>query len=30
MAAKEHSFDISANIDMSEMKNAVIKAQKEI
>lgn len=30
MAAKEHSFDISAKLDMSEMKNAVIQAQKEI
>lgn len=28
--AKEHSFDISAKLDMSEMKNAVIQAQKEI
>ncbi len=30
MAAKEHSFDISAKLDMQEMKNAVIQAQKEI
>jgi len=30
MAAKEHSFDISAKLDLSEMKNAVIQAQKEI
>lgn len=30
MATKEHSFDISAKLDMSEMKNAVIQAQKEI
>lgn len=28
--AKEHSFDISAKLDMSEMKNAVIQAQKEV
>ncbi|RXJ78544.1 YajQ family cyclic di-GMP-binding protein [Arcobacter sp. F155] len=28
--AKEHSFDISAKLDMQEMKNAVIQAQKEI
>lgn len=28
--AKEHSFDISAKLDLSEMKNAVIQAQKEI
>ncbi len=27
---KEHSFDISAKLDMSEMKNAVIQAQKEV
>ena len=27
---KEHSFDISAKLDMGEMKNAVIQAQKEI
>lgn len=27
---KEHSFDISAKLDMSEMKNALIQAQKEI
>ena len=30
MATKEHTFDISAKLDMSEMKNAVIQAQKEI
>ncbi len=30
MAAKEHSFDISAKLDMQEMKNAVIQAQKEV
>ena len=30
MAAKEHQFDISAKLDMQEMKNAVIQAQKEI
>jgi uncharacterized protein YajQ (UPF0234 family) len=28
--AKEHSFDISAKLDMQEMKNALIQAQKEI
>jgi uncharacterized protein YajQ (UPF0234 family) len=28
--AKEHSFDISAKLDLQEMKNAVIQAQKEI
>ncbi len=28
--AKEHSFDISAKLDLAEMKNAVIQAQKEI
>jgi len=28
--AKEHSIDISAKLDLSEMKNAVIQAQKEI
>jgi uncharacterized protein YajQ (UPF0234 family) len=27
---KEHSFDISAKLDMQEMKNALIQAQKEI
>ena len=27
---KEHFFDISAKLDMSEMKNAVIQAQKEV
>ncbi len=30
MAVKEHAFDISAKLDMQEMKNAVIQAQKEI
>lgn len=28
--AKEHSLDISAKLDMQEMQNAVIQAQKEI
>lgn len=28
--AKEHQFDISAKLDMQEMKNAVIQAQKEV
>jgi len=28
--AKEHHFDISAKLDMQEMKNAVVQAQKEI
>ncbi len=28
--AKEHYFDISAKLDMMEMKNAVIMAQKEV
>ena len=28
--AKEHQFDISAKLDLQEMKNAVIQAQKEI
>ncbi len=28
--SKEHTFDISAKLDMSEMKNAVIQAQKEV
>ncbi|RXJ96178.1 YajQ family cyclic di-GMP-binding protein [Malaciobacter molluscorum] len=28
--AKEHHFDISAKLDMQEMKNAVIQAQKEV
>jgi uncharacterized protein YajQ (UPF0234 family) len=28
--AKEHYFDISAKLDMQEMKNAVIMAQKEL
>ena len=27
---KEHHFDISAKLDMQEVKNAVIQAQKEI
>ena len=30
MAAKEHQFDISAKLDMQEVKNSVIQAQKEI
>lgn len=30
MAVKEHAFDISAKLDMQEMKNAVVQAQKEI
>jgi uncharacterized protein YajQ (UPF0234 family) len=30
MAVKEHQFDISAKLDMQEVKNAVIQAQKEI
>ena len=30
MAVKEHQFDISAKLDMQEMKNAVIQSQKEI
>jgi len=30
MAVKEHSFDISAKLDLQEMKNAVIQAQKEV
>ena len=30
MAAKEHQFDISAKLDMQEMKNAVIQAQKRL
>ena len=30
MAVKEHQFDISAKLDLQEMKNAVIQAQKEI
>lgn len=30
MATKEHQFDISAKLDMQEMKNAVIQAQKEV
>ena len=29
MAVKEHSLDISAKLDMQEMKNAVIQAEKE-
>lgn len=28
--AKEHSFDISAKLDMQEMKNAVVQTQKEV
>ena len=28
--SKEHQFDISAKLDMQEMKNAVIQSQKEI
>jgi hypothetical protein len=28
--AKEHHFDISAKLDMQEMKNAVAQAQKEV
>lgn len=28
--AKEHYFDISAKLDMQEMKNAIIQAQKEV
>lgn len=28
--AKEHQFDISAKLDMQEMKNAVVQSQKEI
>lgn len=28
--SKEHQFDISAKLDLQEMKNAVIQAQKEI
>jgi uncharacterized protein YajQ (UPF0234 family) len=28
--AKEHAFDISAKLDMQEMKNAVVQAQKEV
>jgi uncharacterized protein YajQ (UPF0234 family) len=30
MAKKEHSFDISASVDMQEVKNAVMQAQKEV
>ncbi|RXJ81128.1 YajQ family cyclic di-GMP-binding protein [Arcobacter sp. F2176] len=30
MAVKEHAFDISAKLDMQELKNAVIQSQKEI
>jgi hypothetical protein len=30
MATKEHQFDISAKLDLQEMKNAVIQTQKEI
>ena len=28
--AKEHQFDISAKLDMQEMKNAVVQTQKEM
>lgn len=28
--AKEHHFDISAKLDMQEMRNAVVQAQKEV
>jgi uncharacterized protein YajQ (UPF0234 family) len=28
--SKEHSFDISAKLDMQEMKNAIVQAQKEV
>ncbi len=28
--SKEHSFDISAKLDMQEMKNALVQAQKEV
>ena len=28
--SKEHSFDISAKLDMQEMKNAMVQAQKEV
>ena len=30
MAAKEHSFDISAKVDIQEFKNALEQAKKEI
>lgn len=30
MAPKEHYFDISAKLDMAEMKNAIIASQKEV
>ena len=30
MAAKEHSFDISAKADIQEFKNALEQAKKEI
>jgi len=30
MANKDHYFDITAKLDMMEMKNAVIMAQKEL
>lgn len=30
MAAKEHSFDVSAKIEMQELKNALEQAKKEI
>ena len=28
--SKEHQFDISAKLDMQEMKNAVVQTQKEV
>ncbi len=28
--SKEHQFDISAKLDMQEMKNAIVQAQKEV
>ncbi|MEA3384479.1 MAG: YajQ family cyclic di-GMP-binding protein [Campylobacterota bacterium] len=28
--SKEHSFDISAKLDMQEMKNSIVQAQKEV
>ena len=28
--SKEHSFDISAKLNMQEMKNAIVQAQKEV
>jgi len=30
MAAKEHSFDISAKIDMQALKDAIIQAEREV